>query len=106
MREASGVELEVITGSQEAYLLKRAVESRVAVGSGRLLLVDVGGGSVEMTMVENGEIVVADSFRLGAVRLLRALSGDNSEQQGSPFLEILEEYVASRYRPESATVQA
>jgi exopolyphosphatase/guanosine-5'-triphosphate,3'-diphosphate pyrophosphatase len=96
VRDATGVQLEVITGAQEAYLLKRAVESRLRVRDGRLLLVDVGGGSVEVTLLEHGEIVAADSFRLGAVRLLRALTaGHREEQQGNPFLELLDEYVGS-----------
>ena len=43
VRAAAGIEIEVISGTQEAYLLKLGVESRVDLEQGRSLLVDVGG---------------------------------------------------------------
>ena len=34
------------------------------------LMADLGGGSVEITFIKNGEIELAESFRIGTVRLL------------------------------------
>ena len=34
-------------------------------------MADLGGGSVEITIVKNGEIEFAESFRMGTVRLLQ-----------------------------------
>ena len=34
-------------------------------------MADLGGGSVEITLVKNGKIEFAESFRMGTVRLLQ-----------------------------------
>jgi exopolyphosphatase/guanosine-5'-triphosphate,3'-diphosphate pyrophosphatase len=93
VRDASNIEIEVISGTQEAYLLKLAVESRVDLQKGRSLLVDVGGGSVEMVMVEDGQVASADSYRLGALRMLQALR--DGEQNGDDFVDLLHKHLKS-----------
>lgn len=69
---AAGLEVEVISGDEEAYLLCCAVETRVDLSAGRSLVVDVGGGSAEVSLVESGAPVRGDSYPLGSVRLLEA----------------------------------
>lgn len=93
VREATSIELEVISGTQEAYLLNRAVQTRIDLRRGRSLLVDVGGGSVEVVLVEQGQVVSADSYRLGALRLLAALA--DSSATGETFLELLQRHMQS-----------
>ena len=93
VRDASGIEIEVISGTQEAYLLKLAVETKVDLRQGRSLLVDVGGGSVELVLVEDGQVVNADSYRLGALRMLEAL-GDNAGS-GDVFVDLLDKHLKS-----------
>ncbi len=93
VRDAAGIEIEVISGTQEAYLLKLAVETRCDLQKGRSLLVDIGGGSVELVVVENGNVVSADSYRLGALRMLEALNG--SEASGETFVELLHKHLKS-----------
>lgn len=95
IERAAGIRLEVISGAEEAYLLTRAVETRVDLTKGRSLVVDLGGGSVEVTLVEDGQIALSDSYRLGAVRLLEALSGDAKGGEGTSLLELLDQYVGS-----------
>jgi exopolyphosphatase/guanosine-5'-triphosphate,3'-diphosphate pyrophosphatase len=48
-REEAGVELEAISGTEEARLVKLAVDSKLALEGARALLVDLGGGSLELT---------------------------------------------------------
>ncbi|HYB11907.1 MAG TPA: Ppx/GppA family phosphatase, partial [Myxococcota bacterium] len=93
--EATGIHIEIISGTEEAYLLARAVEGRVDLSTGRSMLVDVGGGSVEVTLVEDGQIALSDSYRLGAVRLLEALTRDAPGGEGGDLLELLDQYVGS-----------
>jgi exopolyphosphatase/guanosine-5'-triphosphate,3'-diphosphate pyrophosphatase len=93
VRDASGIEIEVISGTQEAYLLKLAVESKVDLRQGRSLLVDVGGGSVELVLVEDGQVVNADSYRLGALRMLQALR--DGDDRGETFVELLHKHLKS-----------
>ena len=91
----TGIRIEVISGTEEAYLLARGVESRVDLSEGRSMLVDVGGGSVEVTLVESGQIAVSESYRLGAVRLLEALRRDVRGGRDAGFLALLDQYVGS-----------
>ncbi|MFZ8994685.1 MAG: HD domain-containing protein [bacterium] len=67
----TGIQVEAISGGKEAELLQRAVNQVVPLQSGSFLMADLGGGSVEITLVENGEIQFAESFRMGTVRLLQ-----------------------------------
>ena len=71
IREASGFEIDVISGTEEAYLLKLGVETRVDLSQGRSVLVDVGGGSAEVVVVDDGAVAAANSYRLGALRMLQ-----------------------------------
>jgi exopolyphosphatase/guanosine-5'-triphosphate,3'-diphosphate pyrophosphatase len=95
LQRETGVHVEVISGTEEAYLLVRGVEARVDLSEGRSMLVDVGGGSVEVTLVENGQIAVSESYRLGAVRLLEALTRDVRGAKDADFLALLDQYVGS-----------
>ena len=68
-RDEAGVEIEVISGLEEARLIHLGVLQAVPVYDHRLLLVDIGGGSTEVLIGERGETLAARSFKLGAVRL-------------------------------------
>ncbi|MEO6595475.1 MAG: Ppx/GppA phosphatase family protein [Planctomycetota bacterium] len=96
VRDACGIEIEVITGTQEAYLLKLGVEAHVDLRSGNSLLVDVGGGSVEVVLVEAGQVTNADSYRLGALRMLESLR--DTESSGESFVELLTKHMKSLER--------
>ncbi len=71
-RREAGIELEAIEGIEEARLIQLAVTRRVPVGDRRALLVDVGGGSTELTLLERGETAFTMSLPLGTVRMLEA----------------------------------
>jgi exopolyphosphatase/guanosine-5'-triphosphate,3'-diphosphate pyrophosphatase len=71
-RREAGIELESIEGIEEARLIQLAVTRRVRVGDKRALLVDVGGGSTELTLLDKGETAFTMSLQLGTVRLLEA----------------------------------
>ena len=63
------VDVEVISGLEEARLIHLGVLQAVPVFDQRMLLVDIGGGSTEVLVGERGETLAARSFKLGAVRL-------------------------------------
>jgi exopolyphosphatase/guanosine-5'-triphosphate,3'-diphosphate pyrophosphatase len=72
---ATGIKLEVISGDDEARLIQRAVGSCLNLKTGTKLLIDIGGGSVELTLLHRGKVVFADSIPIGSVRLLEMLRG-------------------------------
>jgi exopolyphosphatase/guanosine-5'-triphosphate,3'-diphosphate pyrophosphatase len=69
-RREAGIELEVIEGIEEARLIQLAVVRRLGLADKRALLVDVGGGSTELTYLDKGTSVWAISLPIGTVRLL------------------------------------
>ena len=69
-RREAGIELEVIEGIEEARIIQLAVVRRLALSDRRALLVDVGGGSTELTYLDHGRNAFAMSLPVGSVRLL------------------------------------
>ena len=70
----SDIKLEPISGREEARLVHLAVGSRVHLSRGRWILVDLGGGSVEVSLVDDTGILWSESHRVGTVRLLETLA--------------------------------
>lgn len=73
IRVESDIELEPITGEEEARLVHLAVSRRIDLARGRWMLVDLGGGSVEVSLVNHERILWSQSHRIGTVRLLETL---------------------------------
>ena len=93
VRERSGVELEVLPGDDEARLTFLAVRRWYGWSAGRLLCLDIGGGSLELGAGRDEEPEVALSLPLGAGRLTRdRLRGD---PPAAADVEALREHVAA-----------
>jgi exopolyphosphatase/guanosine-5'-triphosphate,3'-diphosphate pyrophosphatase len=88
----TGIRLELITGSEEARLVHRAVSSRVDLTGGQWILVDLGGGSVEVSLADDAGMLWSQSHTMGSVRLLEELAS-SSEDPGR-FKRLLTEYVS------------
>ena len=73
----SGVDLQVLSGRDEARLTYLAVRRWFGWSSGRLLVVDIGGGSLELASGLDEEPDAAISLPLGAGRLTRDLLSDD-----------------------------
>jgi exopolyphosphatase / guanosine-5'-triphosphate,3'-diphosphate pyrophosphatase len=77
VRRETGVDLEVLEGRDEARLTFLAVRRWFGWSAGRLLVVDIGGGSLELALGIDEEPDVTESLPLGAGRLTRTrLPGD------------------------------
>jgi exopolyphosphatase / guanosine-5'-triphosphate,3'-diphosphate pyrophosphatase len=67
--DVAGVDVEVISGFEEARLIYLGVLQALPVYDQRLLLLDIGGGSTELLVGQQGESLASRSFKLGAIRL-------------------------------------
>jgi exopolyphosphatase / guanosine-5'-triphosphate,3'-diphosphate pyrophosphatase len=65
----TGIHARVITGVEEASLIHRAAVHGIDVGPGAAVVIDIGGGSTEITRGTAAEVEQAGSFRLGVIRL-------------------------------------
>lgn len=68
-REEAGVDIEVVSGAEEARLIHLGVLQALEVYDRRMLLFDIGGGSTELLIGERDEVLASTSVKLGAVRL-------------------------------------
>jgi len=71
VRERTGVDIEVLSGEDEARLTFLAVRRWFGWSAGRLAVFDIGGGSLEIAGGTNERPDVAWSLPLGAARLAR-----------------------------------
>ncbi|MEM7272609.1 MAG: Ppx/GppA phosphatase family protein [Actinomycetota bacterium] len=69
VRDETGIEIEVISGFEEARLIHLGVLQALPVFDKRLLLVDIGGGSTEFLVGEGETVLAARSLKLGAIRI-------------------------------------
>lgn len=74
VRAASGLDLEILTGDQEARWGFAGVTTDPRLADQPLLLLDVGGGSTECSLGRGGDLRFHQSLALGAVRLLSELA--------------------------------
>ena len=69
VRSATGWRVEIISGVEEARLIHLGLTSTMRVNSSSVLMIDLGGGSCELTVSNKGHIRETVSLPLGAVRL-------------------------------------
>jgi exopolyphosphatase/guanosine-5'-triphosphate,3'-diphosphate pyrophosphatase len=69
IEQETGIRARVIAGPEEARLIHQAAVYGVDVGSGRAVVIDIGGGSVEITLGTGTSIQLARSFKIGVIRL-------------------------------------
>jgi exopolyphosphatase/guanosine-5'-triphosphate,3'-diphosphate pyrophosphatase len=73
VRASSGLEVEVISGEQEADWAFAGVQTDPALADRALLILDVGGGSTEIILGQGGHPAFRESFPVGTVRLLEQI---------------------------------
>ena len=67
--QRTGIQTRVISGSEEARLIHRAAVYGVDVAGSAAVVIDIGGGSVELTLGRASRPQVAESLKLGVIRL-------------------------------------
>ncbi len=71
----TGINIEIISGKEEAQMVyANESEQKMASRNSNFLYMDIGGGSVELTMLENGEVQRSRSFNLGTIRQLNGIT--------------------------------
>src|SRR5690606_26328039 len=83
-----------ISSQEEARLIQVGVQTRWPHPKQRIMIVDVGGGSAEIIVSENGRLADAVSRPLGAVRLTGMFLGHDPPEQLD--LERLNEFIEEK----------
>jgi exopolyphosphatase/guanosine-5'-triphosphate,3'-diphosphate pyrophosphatase len=92
----AGVRPQFLTGHDEARLTYLAVHQWYGWSAGRLLIIDIGGGSMEIVLGRDAEPDLAVSLPLGAGRLTRAFLPDDPPSRGQ--LTTLRQHVNATLR--------
>lgn len=71
IKQETGVEVEVISGDEEAELIFGTFFLLDIDKTMPFIVIDVGGGSTEVSVFEGGERVASHSFEIGTLRLLK-----------------------------------
>lgn len=92
-RREAGVEVEVISGFEEARLIHLGVLQALPVFDQRMMLFDIGGGSTEIVVGKGFEIFEARSMRLGAIRLTQRFFAQDKGEVTKKSVKRCREYV-------------
>ena len=71
VKQETGIEIEVISGDQEASLIYENHVAENMAANESYLYIDVGGGSTELTFFSDGKMIFKKSFNIGTIRLLK-----------------------------------
>ena len=71
--KGTGIKIEIIDGKKEAQIIFKNKSADTFGGNDAYLYVDIGGGSTEITLFSQGQIIAAGSFNIGTIRLLEGL---------------------------------
>lgn len=93
VRSETGVEIEVISGFEEARLIYLGVLQGLAVFNEKIAFFDIGGGSTEFLVGRQGRILYANSFKIGAIRMTQRFFPD--ERATSEQIEACRLYIRS-----------
>jgi len=95
--DTTGFKLEVISGNEEARLVYQAISSKIPLLNHHWVLVDLGGGSVEISLINHHGVMWSQSHTMGSVRLLEELNATNNGKD--KLSKIIADYVASLKLP-------
>lgn len=68
--ESTRIRIEIISGEEEARIVYNNNVGFMNRHSGNFIYVDVGGGSTEISLISEGELIDTRSFNIGTVRML------------------------------------
>jgi exopolyphosphatase/guanosine-5'-triphosphate,3'-diphosphate pyrophosphatase len=93
----TGLNIDVIDSAEEKFLTYKSIRENLPnykkFRNEGALIVDVGSGSSEISIYNNGHLVFSKSIRIGSLRIKEVLS--SLERRTLDFPNILEEYIES-----------
>jgi len=84
----TNIQIEIIDGETEANIILKTNLDKFKNSNLHYLFVDVGGGSTEISLLFNGEVLASKSFKVGTVRFLNGAMDENIlENEIKPFVK-------------------
>lgn len=99
----AGIKVELISGDEEARLIYKGVAQAVPKDMGRMLIMDIGGGSVEFIIADHEQIYWAQSFPIGVAVLYKEFH--HSDPISASDIESLDQFLEQQLHPLSVALQ-
>lgn len=87
IEEKTGIKIHIIDGEAEAAIIASTDLESLIQNDRVFLYVDVGGGSTELSVFENGEKIASRSFKIGTVRLLNGQVKDEMWEEMKEWIK-------------------
>ena len=93
VEKKTGIKIEIIDGQEEARMIYNNHIEYMKGRKGNFMYVDVGGGSTEINLLADGELVCSRSYNIGTVRLLNgAVSESEWQRLGKDMKDLVLSY--------------
>ncbi|MEM1318696.1 MAG: exopolyphosphatase [Bacteroidota bacterium] len=102
-RALTGLDIEIISGEEEARLIHLGATRAVPPQAGPSLIMDIGGGSVEFILAQKGQILWAQSFPIGVAILFQRFH--HSDPIAPAEIEATEAFIHQTLEPLRQTLQ-
>jgi exopolyphosphatase / guanosine-5'-triphosphate,3'-diphosphate pyrophosphatase len=106
LHNETGLNVNVISGQEEARLICVGVASGVNIGEEKAIFIDLGGGSTEIAIGNQHECFSVDSLRLGAIRLTAKFIGEGwTGPIDNNIYKRIKQYAEDKVRPLKPKIQ-
>ena len=93
IHKETGMKIELISGDEEAEIIRSTQINQFLKSGKNWLFVDVGGGSTEITLFEGDKVVKSHSFKIGTIRMLKNIVNEKEMRHLNDWLsEIRDKY--------------
>ena len=93
IEKKTGVHIEIIDGQEEAKIIYNNHVEHMEDQKGNYMYVDVGGGSTEINLLSEGQLVCSRSYNIGTVRMLhKAVKDSEWERLKNDQAELAKSY--------------
>ena len=96
VKRVTGLRVRVLAGEEEARLAFRSAQAHFELATGRVVVMDIGGGSLELALSSDGVVEHLASLPLGALRLTEQFLSGRDPHKG---LARLRRHVREAIRP-------
>lgn len=93
IEKKTGVHIDIIDGQEEAKIIYNNHVEHMEDQKGNYMYVDVGGGSTEINLLSEGQLVCSQSYNIGTVRMLNnAVKDSEWERLKNDLAELAKSY--------------
>ncbi len=97
LKRETGITVDIISGQEEARLVSLAISKKIDLSQSRYLLIDIGGGSIELVAIVDGRTMKKKSYKIGVVRILE-LQKNKRERPEDWLPEFIENEIHDFFR--------